>query len=92
MAAKSYPLFPLAAQGQPQGQKVAAEGHVFLPGGVGPGPLQQHGGFLPRPLQVGGLRVHQKLGPLAVAVGDLIVMGHTLVHFGQFFAQLPGAR
>ena len=90
LGGKIVPLFPLAAQGQPQGQKVAAEGHVLLPGGVGPGPLQQHSGFLPRPLQVGGLRVHQKLGPLAVAVGDFIVMGHTLVHFGQFFAQLPG--
>ena len=28
--------------------------------------------------------------PCPWPLGDLIVMGHTLVHFGQFFAQLPG--
>ena len=38
-------------------------------------------------LHQGGLPGHDGLRPLAVALGDLIVVGHTFVHLGQLPVQ-----
>lgn len=57
-----------------------------------PGPFQQQDRPLKMSLLERCLGIHHQLGPLPVALGDLIIMGHTLVHLGQLLAQLPGAR
>ena len=88
---KRLPCLP--AEGKPQGEEITAEGHVLLPAGSRPhpGPFQQQDRPLKMSLHERGLGIHHQLGPLPVALGDLIIMGHTLVHLGQLLAQLPGS-
>ena len=71
-----------SAEREPPGEKVAAQGHVFLPVAV-----NLRIGALEHDLRVGkagahevGLRAHDGLSALPVAVCDLIVVRHALVH------------
>ena len=81
----------VGTQGQAQGQKVGAQGHVLLAVALdlGIGALQGDVGVGKAAPHQGGLPGHDGLRPLAVAPGDLIVVGHTLVHLGQLPVQSP---
>ena len=76
---------------QPPCQKIAAQSHVHLPIALdlGIGPLQRDVGIVKAPLQERCLRRHELLRALPVAVGDPVVMGHTLIHLSQLLVQLP---
>ena len=81
-----------SAEREPPGEKVAAQGHVFLPVAV-----NLRIGALEHDLRVGkagvhevGLRAHDGLSALPVAVCDLIVVRHALVHLGELALEFAG--
>ena len=80
------------AQRQPPCQKVAAQSHIPLAVALdaGVGALQRDVGVGEPALQKGGLGVHELFRSLPVAVCDLVVVGHTLVHVRQLAVQRPG--
>ena len=88
---RGIPQGRVGTQGQAQGQKVGAQGHVLLAVALdlGIGALQGDVGVGKAAPHQGGLPGHDGLRPLAVAPGDLIVVGHTLVHLGQLPVQSP---
>ena len=80
------------AEGQPPCQKITAEGHVGLtvPLDLCIGTLQQDLRIVEPPLLQIRFCPHDGLRPHAVPVGDLIIVGHTLIHLRQFPVQLTG--
>ena len=81
-----------SAEREPPGEKVAAQGHVFLPVAV-----NLRIGALEHDLRVGkagahevGLRAHDLFRALTVPVGYLVVMRHALVHLGELALEFAG--
>ena len=82
---KGIMLLHICIPREPPRQKVAAECHVDLPV-----VLDLRIGTFQFDMRIGetalteqGLRAHDGFRTLSVVVGDLIVMGHTLVHLGK---------
>ena len=79
------------AQHKPPLQKVAAEGHVFLPvsGDGGAGALEEDGRVGKAAAQQCRLSVHDSLRALPVPVCEPVVVRHAGVHGVQLRVQLP---
>ena len=82
---KGIALLHIGMQREPPRQKVAAECHVDLPVvfDLRIGTLQFDVRIGEAALAEQRLGAHDGLRALPVVVGDLIVMGHTLVHLGK---------
>ena len=80
------------AEGQPPRQKITAEGHVGLTIALDLciGTLQQDLCIVKTPLLQIRFCPHDGFRPHAVPVGDLIIVGHTLIHLRQLPVQLTG--
>ena len=85
-------LLHIHMQGEPPCQKITAQGHVLLPVALdlGIGAFQLDMRVRETALHEGCLCPHDGFRTLSVAIGDLIVMGHTLVHLCKLALQLAG--
>ena len=75
---------------QPPRQKVTAQRHAYLAvvGDLSVGMLQLDLRIYEAALQKRRLRPHDGLRSLAVAAGDLVIVGHALVHLCQLLVQV----
>ena len=82
----------VAAQVQPQGQKITAEDHVQSAAvlTLGVGVLQLNFSVRKIAAKQGGLTGHNAVGAAAVAVGGGRVVGHTAAHLLHGFVQRAG--
>ena len=81
----------IPVQGEPPRQKIAAQRHVLLTIALDLriGAFEANVRVCEAALHKVRLRPHDLLRALPMALGDLIIVGHTLVHFGQLALQLP---